>query len=123
MRHRDDKKRAAVCQAAISLINELGLDGVSMSKIAKRANVSPATIYIYFKEHTTLKSEVIIILYKLRSLERLEAMLKFQHFYKVCWISTQPLPDPVDGKLENDEVPLPSKNGWTTGPMQLMKTR
>jgi len=72
MRHRDDKKRAAVCQAAISLINELGLDGVSMSKIAKRANVSPATIYIYFKN----KEDMLTKLYLTVKYQMSSAFLK-----------------------------------------------
>lgn len=35
--------------AAIELINEIGLAGTSMSKIAKKAGVSAATIYVYFE--------------------------------------------------------------------------
>jgi AcrR family transcriptional regulator len=56
MRTRDQKKYNAVVKSSIKLTNELGFSGISVSKIAKRANVSPATIYIYFenKEDITI---------------------------------------------------------------------
>lgn len=53
MRVKDEEKRQQIRDAAVRLINELGFAGASMSKIAKAAGVSPATIYLYFenKEH------------------------------------------------------------------------
>jgi AcrR family transcriptional regulator len=49
MRHKDENKNEAIFQATIQLLNEIGFSDISMSKIAKRANVSPSTIYVYFK--------------------------------------------------------------------------
>lgn len=48
MRHKDETKSEAIFQATIHLLNENGFSNVSMSKVAKLANVSPATIYVYF---------------------------------------------------------------------------
>ena len=48
MRHKDENKKESITIAAIQLINEIGLAETSMSKIAKRAGVSSATIYVYF---------------------------------------------------------------------------
>ena len=59
-RTRDQAKYDAIVNASIKLINELGFDGISISKIAKRAKVSPATIYIYFKN----KEDLFTRLYK-----------------------------------------------------------
>jgi len=60
MRGRDSKKEAAICEASIELINTKGLAETSMSQIAKRANVSPATIYIYFKNKEDLLRQLYL---------------------------------------------------------------
>lgn len=49
MRYKDENKSEAIFKATIQLLNEIGFAEISMSKIAKRAQVSAATIYIYFK--------------------------------------------------------------------------
>ncbi len=58
MRTRDQAKYDAVVKASIQLTNELGFDGISISKIAKRAKVSPATIYIYFENKEDLFTKI-----------------------------------------------------------------
>ncbi|MHA2307753.1 MAG: TetR/AcrR family transcriptional regulator, partial [Candidatus Heimdallarchaeaceae archaeon] len=58
MRTRDQKKYNAVVKSSIKLTNELGFSGISVSKIAKRANVSPATIYIYFENKEDLLTAI-----------------------------------------------------------------
>jgi AcrR family transcriptional regulator len=54
MRTRDDKKQEALFLATIKLVNEIGFAASSVSKIAKEAGVSPATLYIYFKNKEDL---------------------------------------------------------------------
>ena len=48
MRHKDENKRDAIFRATIELLNQIGFSDISMSKIAKHAQVSAATIYVYF---------------------------------------------------------------------------
>ena len=60
MRTRDQAKYDAIVDASIRLVNELGFDGISISKIAKQAKVSPATIYIYFKNKEDLFTKLYI---------------------------------------------------------------
>ncbi|MCB0687194.1 MAG: TetR/AcrR family transcriptional regulator [Saprospiraceae bacterium] len=60
MRARDFKKEEAICEASIDLINRKGLADTSMSQIAKQANVSPATIYIYFKNKEDLLKQLYL---------------------------------------------------------------
>ena len=48
MRKKDFTKRDNIIQAAMDLINERGFSDTPMSQIAKKANVSAATIYVYF---------------------------------------------------------------------------
>lgn len=49
MRVRDENKESAIRQKALEMIVREGFDGLSMQKLAKAAGVSPATIYIYYK--------------------------------------------------------------------------
>lgn len=58
MRLQDENKKKAIIESSVNLINSLGLAGVSMSKIAKEANVSPATIYTYFENKEQLINEL-----------------------------------------------------------------
>lgn len=54
MRPKDLNKEAAIREKAIEMIVGEGFDGLSMQKLAKAANVSPATIYLYFKNREDL---------------------------------------------------------------------
>jgi AcrR family transcriptional regulator len=60
MRIKDDKKIESIKIAAIELIQELGFHGTSVSKIAKKAGVSPATIYIYYENKEEMLKELYI---------------------------------------------------------------
>ncbi len=54
MRLRDEHKEESIRLKAIEMIVEQGFDGLSMQKLAKVAKVSPATIYIYYKNREDL---------------------------------------------------------------------
>ncbi len=54
MRLRDEQKEQKVRQKALELLVKVGFDGFSMQKLAKAAGVSPATLYIYFKDKEDL---------------------------------------------------------------------
>lgn len=58
MRHKDENKNEAIFQATIQLLNEIGFSDISMSKIAKRASVSPSTIYVYFENKEDMLSKL-----------------------------------------------------------------
>ena len=48
MRLRDEDKRQRIKEAMVSLILREGIDGTSVSKIAREAGVSTSTLYRYF---------------------------------------------------------------------------
>lgn len=48
MRKKDDEKQQRIKAAVMQLSLEEGFAGTSISKIAKKAGVSPATVYIYY---------------------------------------------------------------------------
>ena len=53
-------KRNALIKATIELVNNSGFHATPMSKIAKMANVSPATIYLYFENKQDLVNKTYI---------------------------------------------------------------
>lgn len=59
MRPRDEQKRQAVIRATVKLVNETGFAAASVAKIAKEADVSPATLYVYFEN----KEDLIVSTY------------------------------------------------------------
>lgn len=60
MRTKDHSKNEAICRAAIDLIQKDGFEATSMSRIAARAGVSPATIYVYFENKEDLLNKVYL---------------------------------------------------------------
>lgn len=74
VRLKDDKKHLAICDAAIELITANGFADTSMSKIAKAANVSPATIYVYFENKEALLKELYLFVKEEMSVELLKGV-------------------------------------------------
>lgn len=60
MRTRDPKKELALRSKAVAMVVKLGFDGFSMQKLAKAARVSPATIYIYWKDRDDLLLQLYV---------------------------------------------------------------
>ena len=54
MRTKDDEKQAALFEATVKLVNEIGFAASSVSKIAREAGVSPATLYVYYRNKEDL---------------------------------------------------------------------
>jgi TetR/AcrR family transcriptional repressor of multidrug resistance operon len=61
MRVRDENKAIAIREKAIEMIVHEGFDGLSMHKLAKAANISVSTIYIYFKNREDLVNQLYIV--------------------------------------------------------------
>lgn len=60
MRKKDDEKQKNIKDAVIKLILEEGFHGASMSKIAKEAGVSPATVYIYYQNKEAMLQDIYV---------------------------------------------------------------
>ena len=54
MRLKDEVKQEALFEATVKLVNEIGFVASSVAKIARQANISPATIYIYYENKEDL---------------------------------------------------------------------
>ncbi len=91
MRTRDQKKYNAVVKSSIELTNKLGFSGISISKIAKQAKVSPATIYIYFKNKEDL---LTVIYHNIRKkaeksvLTNIDANMSIEERFNAIWINS-----------------------------------
>lgn len=72
MRTRDEQKELMIRQKALEMIVRDGIEQFSIQKLAKAAKVSPATMYIYFKN----KDDLILQLYADVSTRMFEATLK-----------------------------------------------
>jgi AcrR family transcriptional regulator len=53
-------KRDAVLKATLDLVNNGGIQSASMAKVAKLANVSPATIYLFFEHKQDLLNQLYL---------------------------------------------------------------
>ncbi|MBC8061192.1 MAG: TetR/AcrR family transcriptional regulator [Clostridiaceae bacterium] len=60
MRRKDDEKEKSIKEAVIKLILEEGFHGTSISKIAKAAGVSPATVYIYYENKEVMLQDIYL---------------------------------------------------------------
>lgn len=58
MRRKDDEKVRSIKEAVVRLTLEEGFHGTSVSKIAKMAGVSPATVYIYFENKEIMLHDI-----------------------------------------------------------------
>ena len=88
MRTRDPKKEQAIRRKALEMIVRSGLDGFSMQKLARAARVSPATLYIYFKDRDDLVFQVYREQMELMTAEALrdfDADGPFENGLRVQW--------------------------------------
>lgn len=58
MRCKDDEKQQNIKRAVIKLILAEGFHGLSISKIAKEAGVSPATVYVYYENKEAMLYDI-----------------------------------------------------------------
>ncbi|MXV14228.1 TetR/AcrR family transcriptional regulator [Hufsiella ginkgonis] len=90
MRNRDDQKEQAIREKVIELTAQEGFDGLSMHKLARAAGVSPATIYIYFKDREDMLlqvfTEVSDQMYK-ATIESFDPDMPFAEGLRVQWIN------------------------------------
>lgn len=60
MRYRDENKVQAIRESAIDMVAKDGLENFGINRLAKAAGVSPATIYIYYKDKEDLLTSISI---------------------------------------------------------------
>ena len=91
MRNKDLHKQEAIINATVELVNEIGFVSSSVSKIAKKANVSPATLYIYYKNKEDLLVSTYIEIKKKKSkalLAGFDNTKPFRDIFYRIWVNT-----------------------------------
>lgn len=90
MRIRDENKEQRLRKYALKMIAKEGLEQFSIQKLAKKAGVSPGTIYIYFKD----KEDLILRMCEEHmnkmtetSLEGFSPDMSFSEGLKIQWIN------------------------------------
>ncbi len=81
-------KRNALIKATIELVNNNGFHATPMSKIAKMANVSPATIYLYFENKQDLVNKTYLEVkeaYTKYAFETYQSHLSVEEGFKLIW--------------------------------------
>jgi AcrR family transcriptional regulator len=90
MRTRDEAKELAVREKALEMIVEDGFDGFSMQKLAKAVGISPATLYIYFKDKDDLVIQLWVETMKRlvhATLEGFDPAMSFEEGMKIQWMN------------------------------------
>jgi AcrR family transcriptional regulator len=101
MRTKDDQKKEALFKATVKLVNEIGFASSSVSKIAKEANVSPSTIYVFFKNKEDLLVSTYMEIKRNLStalLDDFDDTLPIRDIIKGAWFSVFSF---VSGNLED----------------------
>jgi len=90
MRVKDEDKVDRIYQAAVKLINAEGFQGTSMSKIAKEAQLSAATIYLYFENKEDMLNKLYLHLKQQKSKAYLSGspdLLAKKEFFRTIWFN------------------------------------
>lgn len=139
MKYKNDNKLNDIFKATLELINEEGLAGTSMSKIAKRANISASTIYVYFDSKEDLILKLYLLVKNKLNFEiynNIEKTVSFEILYKsvlrkfIYFIynnkdyflfmeqfQNSPIKQSID-KKEEDKIFIPTNNLYDIGKKQ-----
>lgn len=90
MRTKDEEKQIALFEATVKTVNAVGFVAASVSKIAKAAEVSPATLYVYHENKEALLVNTYIEIKKKMSravLEGFDASLPIRDILLNIWMA------------------------------------
>lgn len=59
MRLKDETKRKQIIECTLDMVHQTGLSGLKMAALARKVGLSPATLYIYFKN----KEDLVLSVY------------------------------------------------------------
>lgn len=86
MRPKDENKEALIREKAIEMIVQEGFDGLSMQKLARAANLSASTIYIYFKSREDMLNQLYLAVDEIFSREVLKNFDPEMSFEEGLWL-------------------------------------
>lgn len=90
MRVKDEIKQDALFKATVKIVNEIGFASSSVAKIAKEADISPATVYIYYKNKEDLLVSTYMAIkkaYSMAALKDFNKNLPIRDILKRAWFN------------------------------------
>lgn len=90
MRILDQTKKDSVRDTALQMIVDEGFKGMSMQKLAKAAGVSPATLYIYYKDRQDMLNQLYLYIFNVSNAEALknfDPQMSFAGGLQVLWLN------------------------------------
>lgn len=89
MRQRDENKILTITEKAIEMIANDGLENFGINKLARAAGISPATIYIYYKDKEDLLSQLSVEVGRKISNAALKGLEPDMSFEEGLWLQWQ----------------------------------
>ncbi len=86
MRAKDENKEATIREEAIAMIVKEGFHGLSMQKLARAANISPSTIYIYYDSREDMLNKLYFYVEELFNREILKDFDPRMSFEEGLWL-------------------------------------
>ncbi|WP_066218328.1 TetR/AcrR family transcriptional regulator [Formosa haliotis] len=89
MKPKDELKRQAIINETIAIVYSKGFAGVKMAQIAKKVDISPSTLYVYYKSKDDLITSIATDLLKsmtTTSQKELHNELPFKLKFKALWL-------------------------------------
>ncbi len=87
---RDDKKIQQVFEAALTLVKQKGLAGITMSEIAKEAGLATGTLYIYFDNKEKLINQLFAACREASAqcyFKNYDAAAPFKQGFRTVWMN------------------------------------
>ncbi|MFB9053672.1 TetR/AcrR family transcriptional regulator [Formosa undariae] len=89
MKQKDDLKREAIINETIAIVYAKGFAALKMAHIAKQVDISPSTLYVYFKSKddliTTIATDLLKNITDI-SRDQLKTDLPYKLKFKAIWI-------------------------------------
>jgi TetR/AcrR family transcriptional regulator, multidrug resistance operon repressor len=86
MRSKDENKEFAIRDTAIEMIVKEGFHGLSMQKLARAANISPSTIYVYFDSREDMLNKLFFYVDNIFTNESLKHFDPKMGFEQGLWL-------------------------------------
>lgn len=90
MRILDQTKKDSVRDTALQMIVDEGFKGMSMQKLARAAGVSPATLYIYYKDRQDMLNQLYLYIFdasNTAALKGFDPHMPFAVGLQVLWLN------------------------------------
>ncbi len=90
MREKDNNKAIAIRKCAIKMIVDEGFAGISIRKVAEKANICPASIYTYFRDKQDMLDKLYLEIFNetnRASIQMFSPEMSLEKGLKTLWLN------------------------------------